>query len=220
MTVGAGSTLSLSNARIDLGCSDLVVSGTMNTDSASVAQAVDVNIASGGTLNGGSGTLDVTGNWTRTGTFNAGTGRVNFIDGCGTTSSTISGASTFNDLQLTTSTGKQVFFEAGQTTTVSGTVTLAGASGNLLEIRSTVDGSEAFLDLAQAATGVRVDVKDNHAIGAPVALLSGSVISGNADGWVLRVLLPGLTLLGLGVLGASLYVTGRRSLRAKATAHG
>ena len=50
----AGSSLSLSNASVDLGRSDLVVSGTLNTDSAAVAQAVDVNIASGGTLNGGS----------------------------------------------------------------------------------------------------------------------------------------------------------------------
>ena len=60
VTVGAGSSWSLSNSTVDLGCSDLVVSGTWNTDSASVAQAVDVDIASGGTLNGGSGALDVT----------------------------------------------------------------------------------------------------------------------------------------------------------------
>ena len=47
VTVGAGSTLSLSDAAVDLGCSDLVVSGTLNTDSATVAQSVDVSIAAG-----------------------------------------------------------------------------------------------------------------------------------------------------------------------------
>ena len=68
MTIGAGSSASLSNALVDLGCSDLVVTGTMNAGSAAVAQAVDVTI--GGTLNGGSAHIDVTGNWSRTGTFN------------------------------------------------------------------------------------------------------------------------------------------------------
>ena len=95
VTVGAGSSWSLSNAAVDLGCSGLVISGTLNTDSAAVAQALDVNIASGGTLNGGSGTLDVTGNWDRIGAFNAGSGIVRFVDGCGTTSSTISDSNTF-----------------------------------------------------------------------------------------------------------------------------
>ena len=32
VTVGAGSSLSLSNAKLNLGCSDLVVTGAMNTE--------------------------------------------------------------------------------------------------------------------------------------------------------------------------------------------
>jgi hypothetical protein len=55
---------------------------------------------------------------------------VRFVDGCSTTSSTISDSSSFNDLVFTTSTGKDVLFEAAETTTVSGAITLAGASGN------------------------------------------------------------------------------------------
>jgi len=96
---------------------------------------------------------------------------------------------------------------------------LAGASGNLLEIRSTVDGSEAFLDLGEAATGSFVDVKDNHAIDQPVTLDANSVISGNAPGWsVPSPLVPALSLLGLAALAAGLTLTGCRSLSRRARA--
>ena len=141
------------------------------------------------------------------------------MDGCGTTSSTISGTTTFNDLSLSTSTGKQVNFTAGATTTVNGMFEASGASGgNLLTIRSTVNGSEAFLALNQAEMGSFVDVKDNHAIPESVTLGVHSLLSGNATGWGLRQVVPALTLLGLGALGASLYVTGRRTLRRNARA--
>ncbi len=63
-----------------------------------------------------------------------------------------------------------------------------------------------------------MDVQDNHA-DEPVTLDAGSVISGNATGWSLRgAMVPALTLLGLGVLGASLYVTGRQTLSRRARA--
>jgi hypothetical protein len=217
ITVGAGSTVNFADAAVDLGCADLLVSGTLNTGSASVAQALDVTIASGGTLNGGSGTLDVTRDWDRIGTFSAGTGTVRFVDGCSTTSGTISDSNTFNDLVLTTSSGKQVFFQAGETTIVAGALTLSGASGNLLQIRSTSDGVEALLDLDQAATGTFIDVKDNHAVDQAVTLGPNSVDSGNATGWSLSgISLPVLSVFGLVMLGASLYLTGQRNLHRRA----
>jgi hypothetical protein len=117
-----------------------------------------------GALEGGSGSLELAGDWTLTGTFNPGTGQTRFVDGCEIGSSTISGSNTFNDLSLTTTTGKQVFFGQEQTTTVNGALALAGASRNLLQIRSTVDGSEAFLNVQGSASGDFVDA-DNHATG-------------------------------------------------------
>lgn len=213
ITVGAGSTLSLSNATVDLGCSDLVVAGTTNLGSAVVSQAVDVSIPTGGTLNGGSSSLAVTGDWSRTGSFNAGTGTVDFGDGCGTSSSTISDSSTFNDLNVTTSSGKQVFFEAGATTTVNGAFTASGAAGNQLLVASTSPGSEAFLSLASAAMGDFVDVTDNHAVAAPVSLAENSSLLGNTPGWSIGALVPAIGLLGLGLLAAGLALSGRRVLR-------
>jgi hypothetical protein len=216
LTVGAGSTVNFADAAVDLGCADLVVAGTLNTDSATVAQALDVTIASGGTLDGGSGTLDVTRDWNRVGTFNAGTGEVRFVDGCSTTSSAISGATTFHDLSLTTSSGKQILFTAGETTTVAGALTLGGASGNLLVIRSTVGGSEAFLDLAQPVAADFVDVQDNDAsAGSQVALGPNSIIGSNTSNWLTGPMLPGLGALGLATLALSLAWGGRRALASR-----
>ena len=214
LTVEAGASISFSTAEVDLGCSDLVVAGTANFDNALVTQARDVSIPTGGTFNGGSASLVVTGDWSRSGTFNAGAGSVEFGDGCVTSSSTISGSSTFNSLILSSNSGKQVLFGAGATTTVSGAFDATGGGpGNLLVIRSTSPGSEAFLDLALPASVNFVDIQDNHAIGAPVTLDADSLVSGNNAGWSFAALVPGLGLLGLLVLALSLSVSGRRAFK-------
>ena len=103
-------------------------------------------------------------------------------DGCGRSSATIAGDTAFFDLELTTSTGKSVFFGAGSTTTVVNDLTLAGASGNRLQILSTVNGSEAFLDLSGGQSVSHVEVQDNHAIGNPIGLGPDSESLGNSDG--------------------------------------
>lgn len=120
--------------------------------------------------------LLVAGDWSVGGTFDAGSGTVAFIDGCSTTSSTISDSNTFNDLELETTLGKLVIFEQGETTSVSGAFVLGGTSGNLLQIRSTQPGVEALLDLDQPASGDFVDVDDNHAVGQPVTLGDNSAL--------------------------------------------
>ena len=76
LTVGAASTFSLGSATLALGCGDLDVSGTFNANTGSVEGARDVNIAGGGALNGGSGTLDVARNWSNSGSFSAGTSAI------------------------------------------------------------------------------------------------------------------------------------------------
>jgi hypothetical protein len=75
--------------------------GTPFTPSLDVTgYCADVNILAGGTLNGGSGnTLNVSGDWTNSGTFSGGTGTVKFTGG---SNSTITGtnATTFHNLVL------------------------------------------------------------------------------------------------------------------------
>ena len=94
-----------------------------------------------------------------------------------------------------------------------GTLGLGGSAGNLLEIRSTVPGSEAFLDLDQPAIGDYVSVQDSHAVDQPVALGVGSQVLGNTAGWSLSVAIPTLGLVGASALAGGLYLSGRRRLR-------
>ena len=79
LTVGAGSALDLGTGSLDLGCAGLVVAGTVAAGTNVIDWAQDVSIQPGGTLNGESATLYVTGDWSNSGTFIAGTSSVNFI---------------------------------------------------------------------------------------------------------------------------------------------
>lgn len=114
------------------------LSGTLTT-------ARDLTIGASSTLDvvaGQNYTLNVGGNFTKTGTFNYQQGTVNFNNN--TQSSTISGSPTFYNLQVVTA-GKDLLFTAGETTTVNGLLTLTGSSGagNEVTLNSTT-GSSAW----------------------------------------------------------------------------
>lgn len=145
------------------------------------------DIAISGTLMVGTGTVSIGSSWANSGIFTAGTGTVNFIDG--TTPASISGTNTFYNLKAVTTSGKQINFEAGKTQTVANSLTLQGASGNLLTLRSTVNGQQAGINLQSGGTQsiTYVDVKDHSASGQYLA--SGtpasfsSIDSGNNTRW-------------------------------------
>ena len=94
-SAGAGSTWSLGDAAVDFGCADLAVNGTLDVSSANVRNTDSVQINAGGTVNGGTGTLGLTGDFSNAGTFSKGTGTVSIADGCGNTTSTIAGSQSF-----------------------------------------------------------------------------------------------------------------------------
>ncbi len=219
LNVAAGSSLDLGTGSLDLGCADLVVAGTLAAGTGVIDWAEDVSINSGGTLNGESASLYVTGDWSNSGSFNAGSSSVRFADGCGLSSATISGSSTFFDLEMTTSMGKLVAFEAGATTTVTDLLALMGALGNLLAIRSTVDGSEAYLNLQGSHSANFVDVQDNHATGSPITLGANSVKGTNTSGWIdLTAAIPTLSQWGLITFGMLLLSAMALALRRRQAA--
>lgn len=214
LQVGAGSALFLGSGRLDLGCADLVVGGTLTGGTGTLDRARHVTI--NGALYANSATLNVAGDWSNAGLFQAGTSTVNFVDGCLRAGTTISGSSSFFVLDVTTSNKtKGLTFAAGSTTTVTGHLTLAGTPGQLLHIRSTVDGSEAYLDVQGGQAVSYVDVKDNHAIGDPIYYGSDSASLGNTDGWVLvaAAAVPALapwTLVPLAALLLAVAAVARR----------
>lgn len=145
------------------------------------------DIAINGTLMVGIGSISIGGSWANNGVFTAGTGTVTFIDG--TSPASLSGTNTFYNLKAVTTTGKQINFEAGKTQTVANSLTLQGASGNLLKLRSTASGQQALINLQSSGTQsiTYVDVKDHSASGqylAPGPPASfNSIDSGNNTRW-------------------------------------
>lgn len=136
-------------------------------------------------LDAGSSTWNVGGNWTNNDTFTAGTSTVT-LDG---TNQSISGSTTFNNLTKTVTTARTLTFGASSTTTITGTATLQGASGQLLSLRSSTPGTRWNFTLNSGAskTIAYVDVQDSDASASDSSLKpvnpSNSSSSGNNIDW-------------------------------------
>ena len=211
-SVGAGSTVSLGDAQIDLGCGDLIAAGTLLAQDSAVTQIDNLVIPAAGGMNGGTAALQVTGDFAVDGTWSAGTGSVAIADGCGNTTSNILGANTFYDLLLVTTSGKTVAFESNSTTNVVGQFLAQGSAGNLLRIRSTVDGQMATLNTNPGAVVSYVDVQDNAAtrdIGLAGADALNSIKGSNTPGWFIaravEFAVPTLTTVGLVLMSFLLF---------------
>lgn len=139
----------------------------------------NLNIAAG-TLSAGSNSITVGGNWSNSGTFNAGTGTVIFNDNSKV--STISGSTTFNNFTSTIA-GKQITFTAGTTQTISGALTLTGASGNLIILRSSSTPTQWNINPQGTRSVSFVDVKDSNNTNATAIPALSSTDSGNNTNW-------------------------------------
>ena len=212
LTVGSGSSLDLGTGSLALGCADLDVLGTMSAGTAGFTQGRDVTITPTGVMNGNSATLQLSGDWDNLGSFAAGTSSVQITDGCGLLSGTVNGNTSFNNLSLSSSSGKQVTFTAGSTQGVAGSFVVAGALGNQLKIRSTVGGTKAFVNVQGSSSASCVDVEDNSALlGINIPMDSCSIKGPNSPGWLLTPAIPLLPpLAGALLLGALLMAARRR----------
>jgi hypothetical protein len=212
LTVGSGSSLDLGTGSLALGCADLDVLGTMSAGTVGFTQGRDVTITPTGVMNGDAATLQLSGDWDNLGSFVAGTSSVQITDGCGLLSGVVNGDTSFNNLSLSSTSGNQVSFTAGTTQTVTGVFSISGVSGNLLKIRSTIDGVLAFLNVQGSSSTSFVDVNDNDATaGNDIALGSESVKGPNTPGWLLSPMIPLLPpLVGVLLLGTLLFLARRR----------
>jgi hypothetical protein len=157
ITIGNGATVTLSG------------SPTITT--------VDLTIS--GTLSAGAGTVNLSGTWTRTGTFTPGTSTVAVV-GSGT--ATITGSNTFYNFSCTTA-GKQINFVAGERQTITNTLTFTGTSASRILLRSTTSGTRWDID-PQATRSVNyVDCQDSYNRNATVITAAYSKDSGNNINW-------------------------------------
>ncbi len=139
--------------------------GTFTGGSGSIA--VNGNLDISGTFTATSGTTTVSGNFNNSGTFTASGGTVT-LNG---TNQGIIGSTTFNNLNKTVAAADTLYFTAGSTTTVNGTATLQGASGELLSLQSTVPTTYWNFTLGAASTKAisYVSVTDSDASGSAAA---------------------------------------------------
>ncbi|MDD4938793.1 MAG: filamentous hemagglutinin N-terminal domain-containing protein [Candidatus Omnitrophica bacterium] len=158
--------------------------GTVTFDGTTIISGSSIttfnNITITGTLTGHVTNINVSGNWTNNGTFVNNSGTVTFIDNNQT--SVISGSTTFFNFTSTTA-GKQITFTAGTTQTIAGTLTLTGASGNLIILRSSVSASQWSINAQGSKSVSFVDVKDSNNINASEIAAADSKDSGNNTNW-------------------------------------
>ena len=216
VTVQTGANITFSGGNANLGCTDLIIGGGLNLGNASIILA-NVDIA-GGTLDAGAGDILFAGDWSNSGQFVASSSQINVIDGCGKSTSTISGDNIFHSFSAGTSAGNTLRVEAGSQQTFLGSLGLYGTNGMLLLVRSTSAGSTAFFNLIPPATQnvSYVDVQDNNALGGSLIApgtpaLFNSIDSGNNFNWFnLPVPVPALSLPALLLLMMTLLLVARR----------
>ncbi len=183
--VPAGAAFALGGGSLDLGNTSLQVGGSFALGSGSATNIDSVSILAGGALDGGSGVLTLFGDWSNAGTFTAGTGSVNFIDG-GIAQSNVSGNSTFANASFVSATGKNYIFAVGTTQSVSGLLTIQGSATQGIQFRSATAGQVANIDLLPGGSQniQYVGVSDVHATGQHLAPnLTNDGGTGNATGW-------------------------------------
>ena len=220
--VPAGASWSINGGALDLGCTDQIVAGTLQVGSGQVLNARHITIQSGGVVDGGSGAIELGGNWSNNGGFLAGAGTVRFLDLCALASAAISGSSSFANARFVTSTGKNYVFAVGSVQTIAGLMEITGTTPQPIQFRSSTPGQVASINLTQTATQqiAHVGVTDVWSTGQPLAPnLQNEGGGGNALGWFGTVLagavasIPALSNLMLAILAALLALIAGPGLR-------
>lgn len=149
LVVPAGGRYALNGGSTDLGCTDLVVGGTLIVDSGAITGIRSVSILAGGSIAATTGHLSLSGDWANAGSFTAGTGLVSFVDlaGCVTAGGTISGNATFSRLSFITALGKTYRIASASTQTITQQLTIQGALASPLVLRGSIAGQPAFIAL-------------------------------------------------------------------------
>ena len=177
MEIPASTASNTGGGVFDLGCSDLLVAGTLSLDAGQIINVRHVNIQAGGVINGNAGLISLSGNWSNAGSFAAGASTVNFVDNTAcAASATVSGNTAFNNVNFTSTTGKTYTFAAGTTQQVLGLLTVSGTStvpivfvsstpGQFASINLSVGGAQSIRNLSadwMSATGVWLAVGQNN----------------------------------------------------------
>ena len=174
---------------------DLTVNSTGSTYTLNGAIVVSRDLTiTAGTLDTGNGLnyqITVGRNWSNSGTFTARSGTVVLNT---TTTAALSGATTFYNLSSTTA-GKTLQFTAGQTFTVSGLLTITGASGNQIHVHST-SGSQWLINHQGTESVTYAHLENSGCDGSSTQItLDSSSTDGGGNGscWVFSIPVAGVS---------------------------
>jgi len=157
-----------------------------------IITTVDLTININGTLYADANStaiINVSGNWSNSGTFTAGKSTV-ILNG---NSQSISGSTTFYNLTKEVTSAYTLTFEAAKEQTVTHSLTLKGTPGNLLSIISSDPDTPTQAKLTLGGDGIQyleyLNVKDNNALGGQtLAAGPDSNDLGNNLNWTFEIL--------------------------------
>jgi hypothetical protein len=191
---GAAGTVYLQKATDGSGKGQLIIDNNGTTTAAGTDTRINaavtgtsvgaVILRKAGTLRLGTGgvVLNVAGNWTDSVGVSLGSGTI-ILNG---TNQTLSGATTFYNLQKTVSSADTLTFNHTKTVTVLSGTTLQGANSNLLSLRSDVPSQQFSINVSSTYRLIKfLDVKDSHNTNASSIISPLSVDSGNNTNWTI-----------------------------------
>ncbi len=140
----------------------------------------DVNLASG-SLKAQDNTISVGGNWANNGgDFQAGASNVVFFDA--SQSSLISGNSAFYNFTCITP-SKKLYFQAGKTTTITGTLKFQGSYVNHVRLLSNEQGKQWYIDPKGPRDITYTWVEDSYNLDSAKVMMTESTNRGNCFNW-------------------------------------
>jgi hypothetical protein len=221
LVIPSGGSYALNGGSTDLGCTDLIVAGTLQVDSGSLTGIRNVAIQPGGSITATTGTLSLSGDWSNAGTFTGGNSLVSFVDlaGCATMGGTISGNTTFARLSFVSAIGKTYQLVSGSTQTIAQQFVVQGAPGLPLVLRGATPGQPAFLALGGLQSTAHFGAADLRATSLWIAPNQTNAINGTG---VARIFgdpnapIPTLPLGALALLALALATAVRARLGERA----
>lgn len=182
-----------SGSIVDLSCSTVDMQGTLNIGG-TLSVDSDVTFGSSAIVSGSNGIISVGGNLSATGPIDTGNNTVVLRDGCIGNTSQISGNFVFQNLTLSSTTGRTFVIPAGANITVLGTLTLQGAPGQNIQLVSS-GGGTAVINLGPGATVTRNNATVNGGVQIGGAAAATNIPTLSEYGLMLMALLMGLAAL-------------------------
>jgi hypothetical protein len=215
--LGQGASINTGSGQVDLGCGDADIAGAL---SGRLVGARNLAFGPGASVAGAS--LSLSGDWVNQGP-RALDAQVTWRDGCGVAVSNMLGNSDLNALDIASNAGREIRFDAAGEQYIRHSLSLTGAPGQLLRLRSTSPVLFANVTLEFGGSQLidwvdvdRIDSRAGQGIAPGLPADYNSQLSGNAFNWFGLAPIPvsslGLTstlllIFLIGLLGLFLQYT-------------